>query len=107
MKNSLQNIYNQLATEKWGLTERQFSKEYLGKCETYFAYLKSTGNEPSADALLKLWGNLNKERQSYKASMDQMYSGPQKQILTDWATLYSKLIDEVFEAIQDRAVAVE
>ena len=38
----LQEIYNQLATEKWDLTERQFSKEYLGKCETYFAYLKST-----------------------------------------------------------------
>lgn len=102
----LDKIYNQLATEKWGLTERQFSKEYLGKCETYFAYLKSTGKEPSSDALLKLWGRLNTERQLYKASLGRTYSGPQKQILTDWATLYEKLIGEVFEAMKKRAVTV-
>jgi len=101
---NLQEIYNQLATEKWSLTEREFSKEYLGKCETYFAYLKSTGKVPSADALLRLWGKLKKDKQLYEASLELTNSETQRQFLVDWIALYERLQGEVFEAIKKRAV---
>lgn len=67
------------------------------------AYTKSTGNEPSADALLKLWGTLKKEKLLYESGLERTYSGTQKQILTDWSALYGELIGEVFEAMKKRA----
>ena len=69
--------------------------------------MKSTGNEPSADALLKLWGKLTKEKQLYEASLERTISEPQRQFLVDWIALYGKLIGEVFEAMEKRAVKVE
>ncbi len=96
MNNFLQIVYDKLAAEHWDLTERQFSREYLGKCETYFAYLKSTGKEPSADALLKLWGKLNREKKLYEDSIQHAQSAPQMQIVTDWGELYSDLSEATF-----------
>ena len=62
MTEILENVYNRLAFEKFefGFTKAKFSKHYLGKSETYFSYLLSSGNDESANVLLMLWGKLNK-----------------------------------------------
>ncbi len=99
MNKFLQKVYDELAAEHWDLSERQFSKQYLGKCETYFAYLKSTGKEPSADAMLKLWGKLNREKELYESNLQLAQSSIQKQYLVDWVALYSGLSGEVFGVI--------
>jgi hypothetical protein len=99
MNNFLQKVYDEIAAERWQLTERQFSSEFLGKCETYFAYLKSTGKEPSADAMLHLWGKLNRDRKLYEDGIKCTFSSTQGQLLTDWVAIYGKLQGEVFDAI--------
>jgi len=42
-------------------TEKQFSRDYLGKSITYYGYLKCTNSKPSKDALIHLWKALKQE----------------------------------------------
>ncbi len=63
MNEVLEEVIRDLSGWDPNFSERRFSRVYLGKCETYLAYLRSTGNEPSADAQLSLWANLKKKRQ--------------------------------------------
>ena len=66
--NIIENTYTALAnTGELHLTEKDYSTNYLGRCKSYYAYLKSTGKQPSTDVLLKLWAQLNvNERQGKK-----------------------------------------
>ncbi len=104
MNEFLQKVYDELAAEHWDLSERQFSKQYLGKCETYFAYLKSTGKQPSASAVLNLWGKLNTDRQLYEHSLQRARTSTQKQFLIDWIAMYGKLSQQVFGVIEIKAM---
>ena len=99
----LKNVYRRIADEKHDFTETDFSREYLGKCGTYFAYLKSTGKDVSADALLKLWGKLNIEHQMYTTAITRTERAFSKQMLTEWAELYSDLSNDVFTELCERA----
>ena len=45
-------------TGEHDLTEKDYSTRYLGRCKSYYAYLKSTGRQASTDVLLKLWAQL-------------------------------------------------
>ncbi|MBT3812188.1 MAG: hypothetical protein HOF98_05155 [Gammaproteobacteria bacterium] len=96
MNNFLQHIYNELAMEHNGFTERDFSIQYLGKCGSYFAYLKSTNKEPSADAILKFFRKLNTDKNLYEQILPTAKSSTQKQIIIDWIALYNRLQGEVF-----------
>ena len=60
MTNIIEHAYTALAnTGELSLTEKDYSTNYLGRCKSYYAYLKSTGKQPSTDVLLKLWAQLN------------------------------------------------
>ena len=59
MTNIIENTYKTLAnTGELDLTEKDYSTNYLGRCKSYYAYLKSTGRQASTDVLLKLWAQL-------------------------------------------------
>jgi hypothetical protein len=99
----LDEVYSKIAAEKHEFTETDFSKQYLGKSGTYFAYLKSTGKEVSDNALLKLWGKLSSEHQACSSAINRTERVFQKQMLTEWAELYSQLSDDVFTELCERA----
>ena len=80
------------------LSAKQFSLQYLVKCDTYFAYLKCTGKEPSADALLNLWGKFNTEKLICERSLKQARTPFHKQMLKDWIALYSGLGEKTFNS---------
>lgn len=46
-------------------TEKEFSARYLGKSDTYYAYLKCTRSEPSKTALIHLWHQLKRDTDAY------------------------------------------
>ena len=73
--NIIENTYTALAnTGELHLTEKDYSTNYLGRCKSYYAYLKSTGKQPSTDVLLKLWAQLNvNERQGKKRKESKHY----------------------------------
>lgn len=104
MKNVLVSVYDKLAEEKWDLTQKDFSREYLGKCETYLAYLKSSQNEASTDALVKLWGKLIQEKKRSEQCLPTARTLHHRHTLTDWAELYGMLGREVFEAIEQKMI---
>jgi len=59
MTNIIEHTYTALAnTGELRLTEKDYSTNYLGRCKSYYAYLKSTGRQASTDVLLKLWAKL-------------------------------------------------
>ena len=59
MTNIIEHTYTALAnTGELHLTEKDYSTNYLGRCNSYYAYLKSTGRQASTDVLLKLWAQL-------------------------------------------------
>ena len=59
MTNIIENTYKTLAnTGELHLTEKDYSTNYLGRCKSYYAYLKSTGKQPSTEVLLQLWAQL-------------------------------------------------
>ena len=57
------NTYYEIISEIRGelFTEREFSKNYLGKSITYYGYLKCTNNKPSKSALINLWRKLKQD----------------------------------------------
>ena len=59
MTNIIEHTYTALAnTGELHLTEKDYSTNYLGRCKSYYAYLKCTGRQASTDVLLKLWAQL-------------------------------------------------
>ena len=59
MTNIIEHTYTALAnTGELRLTEKDYSTNYLGSCKSYYAYLKSTGKQPSTEVLLQLWAQL-------------------------------------------------
>ena len=59
MTNIIETTYKTLANAgELDLTEKDYSTKYLGRCKSYYAYLKSTGRQASTDVLLKLWAQL-------------------------------------------------
>ena len=70
MTNIIEHTYKELAnTGELRLTEKDYSTNYLGRCKSYYSYLKSTGRQASTDVLLKLWAQLRlAEKQANKKS---------------------------------------
>ena len=59
MTNIIEHTYTALVnTGELHLTEKDYSTNYLGRCKSYYAYLKSTGKQPSTEVLLQLWAQL-------------------------------------------------
>ena len=64
MTNIIEHTYTALAnTGELHLTEKDYSTNYLGRCKSYYAYLKTTGRQASTEVLLKLWTQLKKAEQ--------------------------------------------
>ena len=69
MTNIIEHTYTALAnTGELHLTEKDYSTNYLGRCKSYYAYLKSTGRQASTEVLLKLWTQLRKAEQEGNAN---------------------------------------
>ena len=92
----LQEIYNELVIEKIDFTERQFSKEYLGKTGSYMAYLKSMKKEASADCLLLLFGKLSRDKQKYEDQMSVIGNNGVNYLIQENIALYDRLRGRVY-----------
>ena len=57
MSNFLNNVFERVNIINEGISKYEFSKQYLGKSESYYAYLTSTDSEESAAVLRNLYRN--------------------------------------------------
>ena len=100
MKEIIQDIYEQMKTERLGMSEKEFSRDWLCMSETYWAYLKSTGANPSAECLLRLYGRLRQEKHIHKYQLPNARTELQRHFLNDGLALYADLTDKAHQAIE-------
>ena len=100
----LHHTYDSLTSDGLDISQRQFSKKYLGKCETYFAYLKSGGHQVSNNALLSLWGQLNNRKHHYQANIETARTESYREILERRVHLLGSLGQDVFKEIKNRHI---
>ncbi len=105
MRHILEDIYQQLSVDDEYLTERDFSKDYLGRCGSYFAYLKSSDSQPSADVMLHLWGTLKQKKQVCEYQLPRARHPLNKHNLTNALSQYSSLAERAFQALNDLAIS--
>ena len=100
----LHHTYKALLSDGLDISQRQFSKKYLGKCETYMAYLKSGGHQVSNDALLSLWGQLHTRKHHYQADIETAQTESYREILERRVHLLGSLSQDVFQEIKNRHI---
>ena len=104
MNQILHHTYDSLISDGLDMSQRQFSKKFLGKCETYYAYLKSGGHRVSNDALLSLWGQLDAKKHHYQADIETARTESYREILQRRADLLGSLSEDVFKEIKNRHI---
>ena len=104
MNEILHHTYDSLILDGLDISQRQFSKKYLGKCETYMAYLKSGGHQVSNDALLSLWGQLNTRKHHFQADIQTARTESYREILERRVHLLGSLSQDVFKELENRHI---
>ena len=99
MKDALNDILDRLRTEHLGLSDKQFSKKFLNRNPTYYAFLKSTNKEPSMDVMVSLWKHLRHEAVIYEHQLQRAKSTTQEYIIKESLSLYQELADKAFNAV--------
>ena len=60
------NVFNVINEQKEGFyTKREFSRDYLGKCGSYYSSTKTKEVDVSKTALINLWHALRKDVERY------------------------------------------
>ena len=100
MTNMIETTCKTLAnTGELDLTEKEYSTNYLGRCKSYYAYLKSTGKQPSTEVLLQLWTQLRlaeKKGTKEKSRRGFRFKKPQpNQFQKTARKMSNKVLDEV------------
>ena len=102
MTNIIENTLKTLAnTGELDLTEKEYSTNYLGRCKSYYAYLKSTGKQPSTEVLLQLWAQLRlaeKQEKTKNKSKHYFFKKRQpNQFQKATREMSNKVLDELLE----------
>lgn len=103
MREIIQDVFDTLRALPRGLSQKDFSREWLGQSETYWAYIKSSGAEPSTETLIRLWGRLRFEESICAAQLPLAKTELQRDMLLKWTQLYSELGERVFGALNRHA----
>ena len=102
MTNIIEHTYKELAnTGELRLTEKDYSTNYLGRCKSYYGYLKSTGKQPSTEVLLQLWAQLRlaeKQEKTKNKSKHYFFKKRQpNQFQKATREMSNKVLDELLE----------
>ena len=61
------DVHETLNREHHEISKAEFSRSYLSQCSSYLCYLESSGNEPTRNVLLNLWGKLHQQADIYES----------------------------------------
>ena len=106
MTNIIEHTYKELAnTGELRLTEKDYSTNYLSRCKSYYAYLKSTGRQASTDVLLKLWAQLRLAEKQAKTRNKTKYDFFKKYQPNNLQKTVSELSNKVLGELLARCTA--
>ena len=104
MTNIIENTYKTLAnTGELDLTEKEYSTRYLGRCKSYYAYLKSTGKQASTDVLLKLWVQLRLAENQAKTKNESKHDFFKKHQPNQFQKTARKMSEQVLDEMLARS----
>ena len=104
MTNIIENTYKTLAnTGELDLTEKDYSTKYLGRCKSYYAYLKSTGKQASTYVLLKLWVQLRLAENQAKTKNESKHDYFKKHQPNQLPKTARKMSEQVLEEMLARS----
>jgi hypothetical protein len=104
MTNIIENTYKTLAnTGELDLTEKDYSTKYLGRCKSYYAYLKSTGRQASTDVLLKLWAQLRLAENQAKTKNESKHDFFKKCQPNQFQKTARKMSEQVLDEVLARS----
>ena len=103
MTNIIEHTYTALAnTGELHLTEKDYSTNYLCRCKSYYAYLKSTGRQASTEVLLKLWTQLRKAEKEAKTKNESKNSFSKKTKTNQLQKTANEMSNKVLGELQAR-----
>jgi len=102
--NIVDEIFSKLRRRNNNLTAQDFSLEWLGKSKSYYAYLQSTGAEPSLEAVLKLYGSALKQRKKWETHIERNKGKHDMSHLEGVAAFYGQLSEQIETRIKKTAL---
>tara|TARA_R110002074_G_scaffold342063_1_gene512578 strand:+ start:17 stop:322 length:306 start_codon:yes stop_codon:yes gene_type:complete len=99
MREVIEDILSILKTENLTLSDKQFSKRFLNKNPTYYAFLKSANKQPSMDAMVHLWRNLKQEAEICQYRLSLTNEPARRFYVQKNLELYKKLAAKAYNAM--------
>jgi len=90
-------------TGELDLTEKDYSINYLGRCKSCYAYLKSTGKQASTDVLLKLWTQLRLAEKQAKTKNESKHDYFKKRQPNQFQKTARKMSNKVLDEMLARS----
>ena len=90
-------------TGELDLTEKDYSTRYLGRCKSFYAYLKSTGRQASTDVLLELWTQLRLAEKQAKTKNESKQSFFKKTKPNQFQKTARKMSEQVLDEVLARS----
>ena len=104
MTNIIENTYKTLAnTGELDLPEKDYRTKYLGRCKSFYAYLKSTGRQASTDVLLKLWAQLRLAEKQAKTKNESKHDYFKKHQPNQLPKTALKMSEQVLDEVLARS----
>jgi len=104
--NIVDEIFSKLRRRNNHLTAQDFSLEWLGKSKSYYAYLQSTGAEPSLEAVLKLYGSALKQQKHWTNYVERNRGKHDVSHIEGVAEFYAQLSEHIETKIKKTALTM-
>jgi hypothetical protein len=104
--NIVNETFSKLQRRNNTLTAYDFSTEWLKKSKGYYAYLQSTGAEPSYDAVLGLYGTALKQQKHWNNYIERNKSKHDISHLEGVADFYRQLTEQIETKIKKTAISM-
>ena len=96
------NVYNELNDMKSDCyTKREFSRDYLGKCGSYYSAIKTKKSDISKTALVNLWHKLRHDVTVFEETANKTNERWMKRNLMERKKTFDTLSKGVLEALID------
>ncbi len=97
------SVFNIINEQKEGFyTKREFSRDYLGKCGSYYSATKTKHTDVSKTALINLWHALRKDVERYENVAERTKDSWIKDNMIERKRVYDGLSKGVLEALIDK-----
>ena len=96
------NTFDQLKKHRLVKNQYDFSSKWLKRSKGYYAYIKCSGADVNAEAVLALWAECRKQKELWRDATTQHENGLPKALFKGLAEKTEQLEQNVSEAVMER-----